>query len=61
MSAEDWTAREASSPFVARVAADAVARHERRFHAEAPTPQTCPHCGGDIRIEDRQANREGNE
>jgi hypothetical protein len=54
---EDWTARERSSPFIARIAADAVARHERRFHAEA---QTCPHCGREIRIEDEQANREGN-
>lgn len=53
---EDWTPREASSPFIARVAADAVARHERRFHAET---QTCPHCGGEIRLEDKQANREG--
>jgi hypothetical protein len=46
---EDWTPAEAAMPAVARVAGDAVARHERRFHAEAPT---CPHCGAEIRLED---------
>jgi hypothetical protein len=35
---EDWTPRERSSPFIARVAADAVARHERRLHAAPPHP-----------------------
>jgi hypothetical protein len=53
---EDWTAAEASAPFIARVAADAVARHERRCHAET---QTCPHCGRELRIRDDRDDPEG--
>lgn len=38
---DEQTAREKAAPFISRVAGDAVARHERRYH-KVSEPPVCP-------------------